>query len=1017
MANIDERTGTVAVRAIYWHPDLERHPDIVVDRDADRADSQAALRIWQRLAREYGPEEWQQFLNSHAAPADWRGPEDVQHFLESVAMELPLPIIISDTAALADDARPGVDRDVTVAVLTPWSQDIGEANVVAGFDQADVERRLAEMILEHTGTGPVDGGAAYVPVLDDPVSVSRWLERAQQDLPQLPFTVQQKVLPGVSAVTPPPPVETPASGTSVWVGAVFADGRDGAEDDAEFLAAGSRADLERAMAVRLHAMITDVSDMPQARRFLDSHTTPDQWRDGGDVSEWLDSLYTASPGPAFTYQQIPLPPVGDADTLYVASLSDGNAFDAQLVADTDPQQLRWIVVDQLLERQDPATAQSMRAFLAEHGRPDAHTDLDGWIDAWQTQVGYPVVSIGTTPIPPAPTAPDAEGSQSVQVAAPIPVDPPGRVVPVNQLWSVVLESVDLGGDVPQTWVGTFEDTARAAVALLCDTVEPQQAEQFLADRPVDVGDMDSVEDWIDAFHRQHGGPEISLQPVFDASRLENLPTLPGLTAPTTPVTVSVADSAAAFARNTVGAAPLPAHLPTSGEVVVGVISWDDADQGSTLVGSSVEQVEAAAAQQLYRDLHGAAFDAQDLIGRIGDPTGLDPAGVKTWLAQITGVDGQPVVSIHEHVNAATLAIRLETAADNAVLGMLAPPPPKPTGQVMIDTGRAADWEVLNDGGIPDKLIAAIDPAPLASDYVRHQGVFDSDLFQEDLDEWMQQVLDITNGIANVLESQERLEQLESMRFTLARHVRAHPLPQEPNRVDYYPDGPKAHQGQSPDAAWLWDHTQWEKSFQAAALDTERVLAKMIYVTSPDNLRVGGPSDPMVGVAAQRVDALFDLVKPGPDGGPSLAETGLGAAERMRLEFMLRCGTVSTRVANPDATGTPRFDGLAVDAHRMLAPGLYRATLPDGSGDYRLIVGRSPVNGRTGVSAAYPLDEATATLLADTAKLRDQATQPRQVAEPDVTVTVGFKVTSPNGGRITPFPFTTPGQAPPPGMGL
>jgi len=73
-----------------------------------------------------------------------------------------------------------------------------------------------------------------------------------------------------------------------------------------------------------------------------------------------------------------------------------------------------------------------------------------------------------------------------------------------------------------------------------------------------------------------------------------------------------------------------------------------------------------------------------------------------------------------------------------------------------------------------------------------------------------------------------------------------------------------------------------------------------------------------------------------------------------------------------------------------------------------------VGGRSGVSAAYPLNQATINLLDDIPRIHDQAV--RQAAQPDLTVTVGFKVNSPTS-QFAPFPFTPPSPVGPQPMGL
>ena len=46
------RAGSVSVRAIFWEPFPDARPEVIVSRDGDDADGRAALRLWERMARD-----------------------------------------------------------------------------------------------------------------------------------------------------------------------------------------------------------------------------------------------------------------------------------------------------------------------------------------------------------------------------------------------------------------------------------------------------------------------------------------------------------------------------------------------------------------------------------------------------------------------------------------------------------------------------------------------------------------------------------------------------------------------------------------------------------------------------------------------------------------------------------------------------------------------------------------------------------------------------------------------------
>ncbi|MCL2489175.1 MAG: hypothetical protein FWF36_00370 [Propionibacteriaceae bacterium] len=1056
MADSNDKPGTthrVPVQVIFWHPELGMRPEVIADRDGDRADYRAATRIWETMTRDGGGNtEWAQFLANHPSPSRWRELQDVVHWLEAVNMEVSRPQTLYDTPVLRDDARPGQDRDLTVGVISFSDDLIGNTAMFAGFDQADVERRVAQQLLSYIDDGQRDlgQGEGFRPDLDDPAQVTRWLDRASTELTQIGFSIHQTVLHAdpaladLDAVGPDAPAASAPSiapvEAAVWLGAVFWDPRGALEPD-EYLAASSREQLEHDLASLLYRELADNQQDRRFRDFVEDHTRPRDWATPGDVSNYLDAFYAESPGPAFNYQQVDLTiPAGQKPEMaHVACLTETNPFDSRLIADTDLIGLHQQIVDHLaskLSAQPPL--QGAEGFLAEHHHPGSDLgSMENWINDYQREIGYPVVGTDQVILPPdLTTTPPTDTSTPVAVqpspvAAPVPpTQPPTPMtVRVDDLWAAVVESEDLREEDPQVWVGDYDTVAQAAVRILADAINPddfsghmaEQRAEFLATHPVDLDNYDSMERWLDAYRQQFNDPAVFVRQVYDPAKTQNLPPLPeGAEPPAAAPQVWVRLAETPEPVTAPQAMSTGEALLLGEEMVVGVIRWgDDPSEMETMVGGTRTQMEHDAAMRMWEDLQSPAFDAAD----VPNPTGLDAAGITAWLADVVGPDGKPVLTIHEHVPTPRLTQAMGEAINQAVLGIVEPATPQPPtpqpapvttpGTVTIETERAGDWEVLNDGGIPDRLIAAFPHLPRVEDHLDADGTVLGDRWGEAVEDWMEQCLDLANDAAHLPELRQRLERLESLRDRIASHLADHPLPREPRPGDYQIARPD-YLGQIDDGQYREDRLRWEHDFRRTALDTEQTLTRLVGTTSPNQPAAGGAADPMVEAASRRVGMLYELITPGPGGSPSLAEKTLSAADRMRVYQTIRAGSAPIRVPNPDGEGDLLYSGYATTAYQHLPAGVYDATWVDDSGQLKLIVGRSPVSGCSGASGAYPLNQATINLLDDVPHLHDQAVQ--QAVRPDVTVTVGFTVN--RASRLqTDFPMSPPVGGTPPGMSL
>ena len=179
----------IGVRIVFWDPDGDTRPVVIVDRDPDVADRRAALLMWERMSARPASGGDRRFLARHTPPSQWVDAADVRGWLDAVSMELAAPASWGDTVQLEGGANLVEERDVTVAVVHDrdryWDEGPG---ILAGFDRHGVERDLAEMLVRRVLADPHLPTPAHLPDLADPVSVTAWLETAPVEIPGIIFT-------------------------------------------------------------------------------------------------------------------------------------------------------------------------------------------------------------------------------------------------------------------------------------------------------------------------------------------------------------------------------------------------------------------------------------------------------------------------------------------------------------------------------------------------------------------------------------------------------------------------------------------------------------------------------------------------------------------------------------------------------------------------------------------------------------------------------------------------------------
>lgn len=127
---------------------------------------------------------------------------------------------------------------------------------------------------------------------------------------------------------------------------------------------------------------------------------------------------------------------------------------------------------------------------------------------------------------------------------------------------------------------------------------------------------------------------------------------------------------------------------------------------------------------------------------------------------------------------------------------------------------------------------------------------------------------------------------------------------------------------------------------------------------------------------------------------------LDRAQREELEAMLFAADPDIRVVDPDDPGGAElYAGQASEAHDWMPPGVYDATGIDGEGQFRLVVGRSPIGDGVTASAAFPPAAHDSAVVNEIARILEQETEQHDAAE--VLLTGSTLQSSTPGGRPLP----------------
>lgn len=282
-----------------------------------------------------------------------------------------------------------------------------------------------------------------------------------------------------------------------------------------------------------------------------------------------------------------------------------------------------------------------------------------------------------------------------------------------------------------------------------------------------------------------------------------------------------------------------------------------------------------------------------------------------------------------------------------------------------------EWAPFEGSGIPEIVARMFPPLPAETDHQLPDGELDVEGFEDAMQQWRDDCLELAVQASHLPELLEHVEQLEAAQTREARVADAErvrdglidllerdPLPAEPRKEDYLVTVAPSYEGEYDDMRFRWDHSQWRTDFVAAANRREQTLNALLAEGGqrtnylPEQFQHDWiPADL---VALHTLRALVDSAQLG---------TGeeIGREEIALVERLLEASDLEVRVLDPDdPTGVELYEGPGSEAHDWLPPGIYDATGQAGVGEYRVVVGRMP-GGETTSAAFPPVEHDSATL--------------------------------------------------------
>ena len=280
------------------------------------------------------------------------------------------------------------------------------------------------------------------------------------------------------------------------------------------------------------------------------------------------------------------------------------------------------------------------------------------------------------------------------------------------------------------------------------------------------------------------------------------------------------------------------------------------------------------------------------------------------------------------------------------------------------------WESFEETGIPEIVAEMFPPEPHTNSFRLPDGSPDADGFDEAHEQWREECLSLAIQASRLPDMLTKLERAELVRDGLIDLVEREQLPAEPVKDDYLVSIAPAYEGEFEDMRFAWDHGQWRTEFTELAQQREHAIRGLLAEGGPRTMflperfhREWLPADL---IAIQTLRTVVEREKAG-QGVPLLDRT-----QREQLEAMLFAADPDVRIIDPaDPDQGELYAGPASDAHDWIPPGVYDAVGPEGTGEFRVVVGRMPIGEGGTASAAFPPVEYDSAALNEIARILEQ----------------------------------------------
>lgn len=297
-------------------------------------------------------------------------------------------------------------------------------------------------------------------------------------------------------------------------------------------------------------------------------------------------------------------------------------------------------------------------------------------------------------------------------------------------------------------------------------------------------------------------------------------------------------------------------------------------------------------------------------------------------------------------------------------------PEVPPRQVMIPS---PGWEPFEETGVPEIVAEMFPPEPHTDSFRLPDGSPDTEGFDNAHEQWRDECLSLAVNASRLSDTLTRLERAERVRDGLIDLVEREQLPVEPVKEDYLVTIAPAYEGEIEDMRFAWDHGAWRTEFTDLATRREHALQELLAEGGPRTMylperfhREWLPADL---IAIQTLRTLVEQEKTGHRA--PLLDRG----QREQLEAMLFAADPDVRIIDPaDPNRGELYAGRASGAHDWVPPGVYDAVGLEGTGEFRVVVGRMPTGDGVTASAAFSPVEHDSAVLNEVARILEQDTE-------------------------------------------